>query len=54
MRAKLNSVSNTKISVNDMVIKAASMAAIRVPEINSSWMGSFVRRYKNVDMSIAV
>ena len=37
-----------------MVIKAASMAAVRIPEINSSWMGSFIRRYKNVDMSIAV
>ena len=37
-----------------MVIKAASMAAVRIPEINSSWMGSFIRRYKNVDMAIAV
>lgn len=37
-----------------MVIKAASLASIKVPETNSSWMGSFVRRYKNVDMAIAV
>ena len=54
LRAKLNSVSSTKISVNDMVIKAASLACVRVPETNSSWMGSFIRRYKNVDMSVAV
>lgn len=54
LRAKLNSVSSTKISVNDMVIKAASLACVKVPQVNSSWMGSFIRRYKNVDMSIAV
>ena len=37
-----------------MVIKAASLASVRVPETNSSWMGSFIRKYKNVDMAIAV
>lgn len=37
-----------------MVIKAASLASIRVPEVNSSWQDSFIRRYKNVDMSVAV
>jgi pyruvate dehydrogenase E2 component (dihydrolipoamide acetyltransferase) len=43
MRAKLNKVSGTKLSVNDFVIKAASMAAIKVPATNSSWMNDFVR-----------
>lgn len=38
MRAKLNKVSGTKLSVNDFVIKAASMAAVKVPATNSSWM----------------
>jgi len=31
LRAKLNKVSSSKISVNDFVIKAASLAAIKVP-----------------------
>ena len=35
LRAKLNSVAKSKISVNDMVIKAASLASVRVPETNS-------------------
>jgi len=35
MRVKLNKVASTKISVNDFVIKAASMAATKVPETNS-------------------
>ena len=37
-----------------MVIKAASLAAIKVPGTNSSWQGDFIREYKNVDMSVAV
>ena len=54
LRTKLNAVSKTKISVNDMVIKAASMASVKVPETNSAWMGEFIRRYKNVNMCVAV
>ena len=37
LRAKLNKHSSSKISVNDMVIKAASLAATAVPATNSSW-----------------
>lgn len=43
LRAKLNKHSTSKISVNDMVIKAASLAATNVPATNSSWMDDFVR-----------
>lgn len=43
LRTKLNSVSKAKISVNDMVIKAASIAAIKVPATNSMWMGDAIR-----------
>ena len=54
LRNKLNTSSKVKISVNDMVIKAASLAAIKVPETNSEWRGDFIRLYKNVHMSVAV
>ena len=37
LRGKLNKASSSKISVNDMVMKAASIAALKVPETNSSW-----------------
>jgi pyruvate dehydrogenase E2 component (dihydrolipoamide acetyltransferase) len=37
LRAKLNAVSKSKISINDLVIKAASLACVKVPETNSSW-----------------
>lgn len=54
LRSKLNNVSKSKISVNDMVIKAASLACVRVPETNSSWMGDVIRKFRNVNMSVAV
>lgn len=54
LRAKLNKVSKVKLSVNDFVMKAASMAAIKVPETNSSWQQEFVRQFSNVNMSFAV
>jgi pyruvate dehydrogenase E2 component (dihydrolipoamide acetyltransferase) len=37
LRGRLNANSTSKISVNDLVMKAASMAALKVPETNSSW-----------------
>ena len=54
LRGKLNTSAKSKISVNDMVIKAASLAAVKVPETNSEWRNDFVRQYKNVNMSVAV
>lgn len=43
IRAKLNKFSETKLSVNDFVIKAASLAAVKVPATNSSWSQDFIR-----------
>ena len=54
MRAKFNKVSAVKLSVNDFVMKAASMAAIKVPATNSSWSNDFIRQFRNVNMSFAV
>lgn len=54
MRAKFNKVSSVKLSVNDFVMKAAAMAATKVPATNSSWMDDFIRQFRNVNMSFAV
>jgi len=54
LRAKLNNVSKSKLSVNDFVLKAASMAAMKVPATNSSWNTDFIRQFKNVNMCFAV
>jgi pyruvate dehydrogenase E2 component (dihydrolipoamide acetyltransferase) len=54
LRTRLNGMTKTKISVNDMVIKAASLASIKVPETNSSWLGESIRRFKSVNMCVAI
>jgi pyruvate dehydrogenase E2 component (dihydrolipoamide acetyltransferase) len=54
MRAKLNKVSESKLSVNDFVMKAASMASVKVPQTNSSWNNEFIRQFQNVNMCFAV
>ncbi len=43
-----------KISLNDFVVKAAALACLKVPEVNSSWQESFIRQYTSVDVAIAV
>ena len=43
-----------KISVNDMIIKAAATALMRVPEVNASWEGDQTRRFNHADISVAV
>lgn len=54
IRNELNKHSPVKLSFNDLIIKAASLACVKVPETNSSWQGTFIRKFKNVDMSVAV
>ena len=43
-----------KISVNDMIIKAAATALMRVPEVNASWEASHTRRFNHADVAVAV
>ncbi len=33
-----------KLSLNDFIIKAAALACMRIPEANSSWQETFIRR----------
>lgn len=43
-----------KLSVNDIVVKAVAMGLREVPAANASWTDSAIRRYNNVDVSVAV
>ncbi|KAI8821570.1 mitochondrial dihydrolipoamide acetyltransferase precursor [Chytriomyces cf. hyalinus JEL632] len=56
VRESLNKQANGrfKISVNDFVIKASSLALRDVPAVNSAWQGSFIREYQTSDIAIAV
>ena len=56
IRSSINTKSNDKykISVNDMIIKAASASLIKVPKANASWENENTKYYKNTDISVAV
>ena len=53
-RKKLNDVSEVKISFNDIVVKAASAALRRHPDVNSSWLGDTIRKHGDVNVAVAV
>jgi len=43
-----------KVSLNDLIIKAAAVSLRRVPEVNASWMGKEIHYHQVVDISVAV
>jgi len=45
---------DVKLSVNDFIIKAVAMSLRSMPACNSAFMGSFIREFGNVDISVAV
>jgi pyruvate dehydrogenase E2 component (dihydrolipoamide acetyltransferase) len=44
----------SKISFNDMVVKACALALRKNPNVNSSWLGDTIRRNQHVHIGIAV
>lgn len=54
LRTRLNEVAPTKISFNDLVVKAAAIALREHPAINSSWMEDKIRRNQNINIGVAV
>ena len=54
LRKKINQNGDVKISFNDLIVKACSMAMSRNPETNISWVNGKIHKYKNIDIAIAV
>jgi pyruvate dehydrogenase E2 component (dihydrolipoamide acetyltransferase) len=53
-RAAMNEVSPVKISFNDMIIKASAITLRKHPDVNSSWMGDFIRQNHHIHIGSAV
>ncbi|MBX9808395.1 MAG: 2-oxo acid dehydrogenase subunit E2 [Flavobacteriaceae bacterium] len=53
-RAIINSVPDTKISFNDMVIKASALALKKHPKINSQWTAESIIINYHVNIGVAV
>ncbi|MDR8390862.1 pyruvate dehydrogenase complex dihydrolipoamide acetyltransferase [Aliifodinibius sp. S!AR15-10] len=53
-RAKVNEVSEQKISFNDIIVKACSQALRKHPDVNSSWLEKENKIVKHGDVHVAV
>jgi pyruvate dehydrogenase E2 component (dihydrolipoamide acetyltransferase) len=55
VRKSINSsISPSKISFNDFVVKAVAASLIDHPKVNASWHGDFIRYNKHVHIGVAV
>ena len=53
-RVTINEMSPVKVSFNDMIIKACAVALRQHPELNSSWMGDFIRQNNHIHIGSAI
>jgi pyruvate dehydrogenase E2 component (dihydrolipoamide acetyltransferase) len=54
LRQQLNAESPVRISVNDLMIKAAAKAQVLAADLNVVWTPDAIRRFSTVDISIAI
>ncbi|MDH6207098.1 pyruvate dehydrogenase E2 component (dihydrolipoamide acetyltransferase) [Aurantimicrobium minutum] len=54
LREQINAYSPVRVSVNDLVVKAAAMAFVDVPDANVTWTDTALIKHGTVDISVAV
>lgn len=54
LRTRLNEGAERKVSVNDLIVRAAALALRQVPDANVSWGDDAVRRHHEIDVAVAV
>lgn len=53
-RESINAVTGSKVSFNDLVIKASAAALRQHPKVNSSWLGDKIRFNQHIHIGVAV
>ncbi|MEO1484817.1 MAG: 2-oxo acid dehydrogenase subunit E2 [Bacteroidota bacterium] len=53
-RAQINNLPDTKVSFNDMVLKACAMALRKHPQVNTTWTDDATLYKKHIHMGVAV
>lgn len=53
-REAINKIQDTKVSYNDIVIKACAHALRKHPKVNASWLGDKIRYYHHIHVGMAV
>ena len=56
MRRQINDSGklDTKITVNDLIVRAVALAMRDEPGVNVAWQNGFMRRFSTIDVSVAV
>lgn len=56
LRSQLNAVlpDDEQLTLNDLLVKAAALAAKAVPDVNASWMETFVRSHQRFDVNVVM
>ncbi len=53
-RAAINASGDVKVSVNDMIVKACSIALGKHPWVNASWLGTKIRLNHHINIGVAM
>ncbi len=53
-RNAINALPDTKVSFNDLVIKACAAALRKHPKVNVSWLGDKIRQFAHIHIGVAV
>ena len=53
-RKTINALPDTKVSFNDMIVKACAMALKKHPQVNTSWNGDTTRYNHHIHVGVAV
>jgi len=53
-RKNINGLPDTKVSFNDMVVKACAMALRKHPQVNTQWKDDVTRYAKHINVGVAV
>ena len=53
-RKQINALPDTKVSFNDMVVKASAMALRKHPQINTQWQDDVTKYAKHISIGVAV
>ena len=54
LRAEINADAETRVSLNDLIVKSVAAAHARMPEMNVAWTAEALRQFDVIDVAIAV
>ena len=54
LQAEINADAETRVSLNDLIVKSVAAAHARMPEMNVAWTAEALRQFDAVDVAIAV